>query len=332
MNLVRVVEDPEIYLLRVPFPHKPHKKTNIYIAVKGGECLLIDVGCGGDAPFAFVEAALESLGFANAPLNVFLTHLHPDHAGLLPYLAQAHRASVIMGEESYRSLMLARKAGCFEGKGWEYLRQNSLPPSDIAAIKEADLAPTVLFDTASVQAIADRDMLERAGCMLQAVSLRGHAPGHMGLHEKSSNVLFSGDHLLFDVSPALQSSFIPQNGLDLYIEDLHKICSMAPTLLLHAHGELLNDYVERAQWLICHQTERKLEVLKVIRKNPNLTGMEVAQRLRWNTPTQNLRSLPLYLRVCVLETAMVCINQLVHDKLVSRVFSASEGSFRYLPS
>lgn len=159
MNLVRVVEDPEIYLLRVPFPHKPHKKTNIYIAVKGGECLLIDVGCGGDAPFAFLEAALESLGFANAPLNVFLTNLHPDHAGLLPYLAQAHRASVIMGEESYRSLLLARKAGCFEGKGWEYLRQNGLPPSDIAAIKETDLAPTVLFDTASVQAIADRDML-----------------------------------------------------------------------------------------------------------------------------------------------------------------------------
>ncbi|MGN0078509.1 MAG: MBL fold metallo-hydrolase [Coriobacteriales bacterium] len=331
MQAVRILDYPEVYLLKVPNPRFLNRSTNIYIAKKGRECLLVDAGFAGVAPLALVESALASLGFAGAPLTVFLTHLHLDHAGLVPQLSLNHRLKIVVGRAEYMGMMRIRESTPAMCSEWAPLLQNGMPRDEVDALAGLGSHSLVLPETLPVQTVVEGDELCIAGCELKAVDLSGHVPGHMGLLEQRSGALFSGDHLLFDASPALQSSYAPLNELDLYLANLRKVCELAPSKLLHSHGAIRDDYAQRAEWLIDHQAERKLEALELIRREPGLTGVEVASHMRWNCDGKSWERVSLPLRVCIAETAIMGINQLLYDGLVSRECPGGDGVYCYYP-
>lgn len=331
MQLVRVIDSPEVYLLEVPNPKVLNRNTNIYIAKKGCECLLVDTGFAGAAPLALVESALTSLGLAGAPLTVFLTHLHLDHAGLVAQLSKTHRLRVILGRTEYVGMLRIKGSAPSMLAEWEPLRLNGMLQEEVEALAGIGSHSLVLPDGLPVRTVAEGDELQIAGCELRTVDLGGHVPGHMGLYEQRSGALFSGDHLLFDVSPALQSSYAPLNGLDHYLSNLRKVCELAPSKLLHAHGKIREDYAQRARWLIDHQTERKLEALEVIRREPGLPGVEVTRRMRWNCDGKSWDRVSLSLRACIIETAIMGINQLLYDGLIAREVEGEDGVYCYYP-
>lgn len=318
MQAVRVIENPEVYLLSVPNPKFMGRSTNIYIARKGDECLLVDAGFAGKVALEVVEQALSSLGLGSAPLTLFLTHLHLDHAGLVRELSSRHRVKIVMGRTEYAAMLRIQSFMPSMAQEWEPLLMNGLPLRDVESLSGFGSYSVVIPETLPVTTVEDGDELCVAGCRMRVVDLAGHVPGHMGLLETKTNTLFSGDHLLFDLSPTLQSSYTPFNELDRYLANLKKVCEMQPSRLLHSHGKLRDDYARRAKWLIDHQTKRKLEALQVIKDNPGLSGVEVARLMSWNISEDKWDRINLLLKACMVETAIVGINQLVYDGLVSR--------------
>lgn len=318
MRAACVLESPEVYSLAVPNPKFMGRNTNIYIARKGDECLMVDAGFAGEAALAAVEEALAALGLATAPLTVFLTHLHLDHAGLVRELSQHHKLKVIVGRTEYAAMLRVKSFMPSMEQEWEPLLVNGLPKKDVDALCGFGSYSVLIPERVPVTTVEDGDEFEIAGCAMRVVDLAGHVPGHLGLLELRTNTLFSGDHLLFDLSPTLQSSYTPFNELDRYLGNLKKVCQMEPARLLHSHGKLRADYQQRAKWLIDHRTKRKLEALQAIKDNPGISGAEVARLMGGGMSEDKWDRVNLLLKACMVETAVVAVNQLVYDGLVSR--------------
>lgn len=76
------------YRLDVPLPHNPLKNLNSYFlrGQNGARSLLIDTGFRQDACRSAMQEQLASIGADLDHTDIFLTHLHSDHAGLAPEL------------------------------------------------------------------------------------------------------------------------------------------------------------------------------------------------------------------------------------------------------
>lgn len=83
---------PGIYRIEVPLPQNPLLWLNSYFirgtAAGGGRNLLIDTGFNQPQCREAQAAARLELGFGMDDTDIFLTHAHSDHTGLVQELAQ----------------------------------------------------------------------------------------------------------------------------------------------------------------------------------------------------------------------------------------------------
>ena len=73
-----------IYKQVVPLPNNPLREINAYLIV-GEKNLLIDTGFNRPECEAALQSAFDELGIEDTDL--FITHLHSDHCGLVPKFA-----------------------------------------------------------------------------------------------------------------------------------------------------------------------------------------------------------------------------------------------------
>ncbi|MDD4801952.1 MAG: MBL fold metallo-hydrolase [Syntrophomonas sp.] len=78
---------PDIFKIDVPLPHNPLKSTNSYFIRNSERNLLIDTGFNCEASKNVMDKALKFLGAQMENTDLFITHLHSDHSGLIEYLA-----------------------------------------------------------------------------------------------------------------------------------------------------------------------------------------------------------------------------------------------------
>ena len=79
----RVLGDPEVFRVRIPFANLGAGRTNCYMLHDAGEWLVVDVGAPGVRGRRALVAAFAEAGVDFSACRVFLTHGHFDHAGLL---------------------------------------------------------------------------------------------------------------------------------------------------------------------------------------------------------------------------------------------------------
>ena len=66
-------------------------------------------------------------------------------------------------------------------------------------------------------------VLQLAGLELRCIHTPGHTPGHMVLYLPRQRLLFSGDHILFDITPNIAVwSTVPHSLAD-YLASLDKL-------------------------------------------------------------------------------------------------------------
>ena len=76
-----------IHRIPVPLPGNPLKELNAYLIRGKDRNLLIDTGFRQPACREALFAGLRELGLRRGDVDVLLTHLHSDHAGLAPEAA-----------------------------------------------------------------------------------------------------------------------------------------------------------------------------------------------------------------------------------------------------
>jgi len=268
-----------IYCFPVPLPGSPLKELNCYI-VKGRDSnLMIDVGFNTPEGHAAVTGAFKELGISLANTDIFLTHLHADHTGLIEVLKK-DCGKIYISETD--SVHVNRNADhdywieCMSRQSHMGFPENeTLDYRDHPAFVGGAATPTdFIFITEGMG-------FSIGGYDFEAIDLKGHTPGQMGLYDKEKGVLFSGDHILNKITPNITLWDFKADYLGLFLENLKKVRGLKVTNLLSAHRAHVDDTVKRIDELLAHHERRLARVLEVLSEGKS-TIYEVAMGVSWD--------------------------------------------------
>lgn len=276
---------PEIFRVYVPLPDNPLKNLNSYVIRTPSASLVIDTGFRRPECRAALWAGLEELGLDLSKTILFLTHLHADHTGLVWDFVD-RGVPVYMGD-SYDGHFYQTENRHFRAIQPLYLSEGY--PEAQMALQTQNQAIT--FSPQSgfpVHLIRDGETLPLEGLTVKAICTPGHTPGHMVLYLPEEKLLFSGDHILFDITPNISIWLQVPHSLADYINSLKKIKELDIVETFPAHrGAGKKDVYQRIDELIAHHDRRLDEIYQAAKARPGSTAYQLASQIHWS-----MRGLP----------------------------------------
>lgn len=271
---------PAIYRMEIPIPKSPLKATNAYVIKGKDRNLLVDTGTNTGQSLAVIREGLAELDVDIQKTDIFTTHMHADHSGLLPSLRTetSRLYATAADSEVINSFLTAdnplewlRSAAC----------RNGFTPGEAAAAiqrhpanapRSREALPFVLVAEGTGLTVGDYSFV--------CLETPGHTDGHVCLYEPNHKILLSGDHILGDISPNI-TCWGEGNPLEEFIASLHKIGNLAVDLVLPGHRRIFTDCRGRIEELLAHHKQRAEEALTIVGGEPK-TGYQVAAGMTWD--------------------------------------------------
>ena len=278
---------PGLWSVPVPIPNNPLRYVLVYAIELPDGVALIDTGWPVDDAWDVLVAGLAEAGFALTDVRaVLVTHHHPDHAGLAARVRRASGAWVGMHAAEARAIeevdgeWLAR-----------FMAEWMLARGASAAEASAGIG-TIPFDFAELaenrpdRLIEDGDLPLAPHVQLRAVWTPGHTQGHLCFHDEAAGLLFSGDHVLPRISPniALMDGLGRVDPLSDFLTSLDAVGKLSVDEVLPAHEYRFAGLEHRVRQLRAHHEVRLGELAERVAEHPDATTYELATRLTWSRP------------------------------------------------
>lgn len=282
---------PGIYRIPVPLVGNPLKELNAYLLKGEDGALLIDTGFRQLACREALFSGLRELGVRRGEMEVLLTHLHSDHSGLAPeaadgrtiYVSEVDRPS--LDDQDYRS----RYWGVMDVR----FREEGFPLHLMARMNETNPARSMAPPSGGhYEGLADGQILEKGGCRIQCLLVPGHTPGQMCYWLPDRGILFTGDHVLFDITPNITAWPVMPDALGSYLESLKKIRAYDPALTLPGHRKT-GDLKSRVDHLLCHHQQRLEEALGAVKDHPGQGAYDLAGHMTWKIRASSWEDFPV---------------------------------------
>lgn len=279
----KIFASPEIYKIYVPIPDNPLKWLNSYVVMTGDKPVVIDTGFNRvECKNALLEGLAE-LGVAPDDCVLFITHLHADHCGLAPMFDDAG-AKILMSQIDRD--ILAAQWDERTGKWTNFIKtfdNFGFPEEELLKQKRENqairFAPSRMFRT---QTVEDGECFVIGDTEFICVWTPGHAPGHMCLYLPEQKILFSGDHILYTITPNIACWSNNNHSLADYMESLNKVAAMEIKRAFPSHREE-GDFQLRLRSLKQHYEGRLAELESVIKDYEGSNAYELAQHLTWSS-------------------------------------------------
>lgn len=281
-----------IFRIKVPLPNNPLRILNSYLIVGDGENLLIDTGFKHPECREALVQGLNELGVNMEQTDILLTHLHSDHTGLAPEIA-------VPGREVYLSRseipwMFGESRKVLWDMDTEKIARSGFSPEVIdkhlLRAPSRDMASDAEFS--DFTAIDNGDIIRCGGYDLRAVLTPGHTPAHMCFWMEREKTMFTGDHVLFDITPNITLWHFVEDSLGDYLNSLREINKYDVQLALPGHRET-GDFHGRIANLLAHHEERLEECLNVVRENPGLSVYDIAGKMSWHIRCSSWDDFPI---------------------------------------
>ena len=317
--------EPDIYRITVDLPENPLKSLNSYVITGGKRNLIIDTGFNRSESFSSLKRGIKELELDMDKTDIFVTHFHADHSGLVSQI-MSPQTRVFMGEIDFQLLSMSLLS---EKKVWNAVEQNfsreGYPLKELGYSKLYNPARNLvgaLFESTTVQ---DGDTLPYGDGGLQCVMTPGHTPGHICLYDSKRQILFTGDHVLFDITPNINTwehllyHITPDitagknlpNSLQCYLESLQKVSSLPVKKALTAHRENTGDFQQRIKELQLHHKNRLDDVKRIIMNSPGINGYQVASQMKWSIRVKSWAEFPQTQRWFAVGEAIAHLKHLV---------------------
>lgn len=287
-NIIKIAED--IFCIEVPLPNNPLKQLNAYL-ILGDRNLLIDTGFNMTQCKEALVGGLTALEVDLNSIDIFITHLHGDHCGLLTEL---HRDGMTVYSSEPDGKIISDSTeidywteleGIFIKHG--YPKEVCMTTLNIHPGRKYNHKGRVEFTY-----LKNDDVLNVGNRKLRCVHTPGHSPGHLCLYDEDNKILFSGDHVLGNITPNICPEVGFENPLTSYFESLENIKKLDVNMAYPGHRDFITEFYSRVDSLIHHHHERLMEVKQILKVGGPQQGYEVAQGMTWRISCNSWEDFP----------------------------------------
>lgn len=318
-----------IYRVIVPMVDNPLRFLNSYILPGEERSLVIDTGFRRPDCRAVLEEAFAELQLVPEKTDFYITHYHADHMGLAGDLATPE-STIYLGEADYTTWKASRTP---EGRAARraMLSAEGLPPELCEEFYLTDIFvdPGVDRPDRKLHLTHPGEILQYGGRSLKIIGVPGHTRGNSMLWSEQDGIMFTGDHVLFDVTPNIMTWWKDGDALGSYLNSLAEADSYPVQLALPAHRET-GDYHARIASLIAHHQRRTDEVAALVAAAPGSCGYELAGRMHWRIRAAGWDDFPLTQKWFAMGE---CVAHLDHMVVQGSLLRKEEnGLRRYYPA
>ncbi len=271
------IED-KIYKIVLPIPF-PLNTTNVFF-IDEPPRTLVDTGIKTEASFEALKKGLEAIGFSLQSIErILITHGHIDHYGQAKRLSSISGAQIYIHPKEYgRIRSLIHSLGYLK----TILIRNGVPELLVnKAIQFIESAQSMADPLEEAYFLNDGDLISFKSMTWKTIHCPGHSPGLICFYWPEKEILFTGDHLLKEITPNPVLN-VPEYkwpfrypSLKDYLTSLEKVERMKISLLLPGHGEEILEVKGLIKKIYSHHQERMGLVLSSLSKSEK-TPYEIA--------------------------------------------------------
>ncbi|MBI2847736.1 MAG: MBL fold metallo-hydrolase [Chloroflexi bacterium] len=276
---------PGIYLLQTNIPNSPLGHINSYLVQGDNGYLLVDTGWNSEEAFKSLTGQLAEIGVNFADIRqIVITHVHPDHYGLVGRLGEVSSARISL-HPLEREIIAFRHLRMDEylRQTQQWLRVNGVPPELISIMQPTPAEGRRLLAPAlpDISVLQDGETISTGIFEFKVVWTPGHSPGHICLYEPGHKILLSGDHVIPGITPNISlSSPSGANPLGDFFSSLNKVKALDVNLVLPGHAQPLNDLPAAIEVVFHHHDFRIGQIVKSLSSHQK-TAYEVSTELTW---------------------------------------------------
>ena len=279
---------PGLFRIEVPLPGNPLQVINSYVVTGQDRNLMIDTGMNREECRTALESGLREFGIDLCDTDIFVTHMHADHSGLVADLAAD-------GSTVYASRLDAPVIN--HGPDWEGMRRfaasSGFPWDDLQ--RAIDGHPAHQYRTShdvDFKLMGEGDVVTAGDYRFRCIETPGHTRGHLCLYDETRKILVSGDHVLRDITPNISVWSSVENPLEQYLKSLEKISTLEVDIVLPGHRRAFRDLKVRIEELERHHQVRAGEVLAILARGP-MNPFEVAAGMSWDLTYRTFDEFPV---------------------------------------
>ena len=322
----KIYENPDVFVIKIPLPGNPLRELNSYLIMSEGESLLIDTGFQHPVSLKVLKDALEEIGVNPDTMQVFLSHVHTDHIGSVCDVSNENTV-IYMSEEDYGRYRQGKipdhwkiSDACFIKEGFPEEALERLAMTNPAR----KYMPDQIFEA---QYIHDGMEIMVGNVKLICVQTNGHTPGHFSLYMPEKEIMFLGDHILYDITPNITAWLGVEDSLGDYLKNLDKMKQYPMQLALPGHREASKDIFQRIEEIKVHHQIRLDGTIKIVKEHPGLNGDQIAAQLKWSMRGKNWDEFPVEQKWFAVGETIAHLDYLRKQNVLFR--EMKEGIYRY---
>ena len=278
------------YRIELPLPDSPLKFVNSYVIKATDRNLIVDTGVNREKCNKVMREGLKQVGVDLRRTDFFITHLHLDHIGLVSNLTT--EKSTIYFNQPDTDRIESIKHSTLWSDMIRFSRMNGYPKIELGKILRDHWAYRNEFKgDLPFRIVEDKDVICVGDYLFNCIQTPGHSKGHMCLYEPEKKILFSGDHLLNDVTSGVQLSSGEGNPLKEYLSSLDKIYELEIDLVLPGHRGIFGNCRGRIEELKDHHQKRIREIISILEKGRQ-NAYQVASQMSWDIVCDSWDSFP----------------------------------------
>lgn len=317
-----------IFRIKVPLKGNPLHYVNDYLIRGEARDLLIDTAFRTEDCRAHLRKSLQELHADPDRLDILLTHMHWDHSGLAPEIAGSG-SRIFISSTDYRVLR-NRLEGETQRKQRTSYARNGFPDEILGQMEEEETGSVIFQGPERMDgrftAVEDGAILRAGGYELRTILVPGHTPGNCMFWIEKEGIMFTGDHVLFDITPNITCNMDMHNMLGRYLNSLKKVRDYPVRLALPGHRESGN-YAARIDELLEHHKKRLSETERIIRRCELLNAYEITSRMSWKIRARSWEEFPLNQKWFAFGECMAHLEYLEAEGTAERVFA--DGVWRW---
>ncbi len=316
-----------IYQIDVTLPKSPLKLLHSYLIKGDKRNLLIDTGFNNQRCKDDLLQALYELDVDLDYTDIFLTHLHADHTGLV--------CSLLTGKNKvYCSDVDGKLMNSLVDEEFKDIINMNLEITSTPVEKRLDFKnhPAIAYKMdkkVDYIPVSEGHVFEIGEYKFKVVDLSGHTPGQCGLYEENHKILFCGDHILNKITPNIIFWSYEMDSLQVFKDNLEKVKGMDIKILYSAHRDMIENPIKRIDEILIHHKNRLDEVINII-GSESKTAYEIAQKMTWDYGDGDFNNFAPQQVWFAVSEALAHVEHLRHKNILEKIYVNNEIRYKKL--